>query len=182
MSDAADVVALMNRHGSRLAVWHVVIEPGWPMGRLCGSWVDTVAPSLYAQRYLLPLGGLIPDSEIEPFAPSSAGVIDANRTREAVAQEIAALDVRHKDSPTKSGAARAPIDWPRLREPLDLGAIPDPPRGVVKDDQLVRDTIVVAQWVSALAAAWAEVETIRLARPHLADGGTSPRPLPVVLR
>jgi len=140
-----------------------------------------VAPSLFAQRYLLPLGGLISDGEIAPFAPSSAGVLDANGTREAVAHAIGELDARHKDSSTKSGAARAPISWPRLPEPLDWAHIPDPPRSVVKDDLLIRETIAVAQWVSALAAAWADVETTRLSRAHLADGDTSPRPLPVAL-
>ncbi|GJF09572.1 hypothetical protein NGTWS0302_14360 [Mycolicibacterium cyprinidarum] len=182
MSGDADVVALMNRHGQRLAIWHVVIEPEWPMGRLCGAWVDTAASSLCVQRYLLPLAGRIPDEEMAKLAADSAGVLDPDSTRDAVAHAIAELDARHKDSPTKSGAARAPVSWPRLPEPLDWAAIPDPPRGVVEADPLVRETIAVAHWVSDLATAWAGIETLRLARAHLVDGDTSPRPLPVTLR
>ena len=36
----ADTVALINSRDDRLAVWHVVIDPGWPMSRLCGAWID----------------------------------------------------------------------------------------------------------------------------------------------
>lgn len=39
MATDADVVALINNQGNRLAIWHVVIDPSWPMGRLCGAWV-----------------------------------------------------------------------------------------------------------------------------------------------
>jgi hypothetical protein len=75
---------------------------------------------------------------------------------------------------------RAPIEWPRLPQPLDWASPPAPPEGVV-DDPFVASTIGVAHWVADLADAWSAVETKRLSREHLSAGDTVPRPLPVVL-
>lgn len=180
MTTTADVVALINKHNDRLAIWHVVIDPSWPMGRLCGAWVDTVAPALYAQRYLLPFGDRLPE-DLTKITASSAGLFDANETRDAIVTTIEKLDTQHKDSLTKAGKPRAPITWPRLPAPLDWANLPEPPRGVA-DDPLTSETIAVANWVSQLAAAWAGVEVIRLSRDYLADGDTTPQPMPVVLR
>jgi len=175
----ADTVALINSRDDRLAVWHVVIDPGWPMSRLCGAWIDTLAPSLYAQRYLLPFGDTLPDS-LADVRSSSAGLFDPNGTRDAVVAAIQKLEVRHKDSPTKAGKPRASISWPDVPDPLDWSALPAVPRGVV-DDPLARDTIVAAMWVSDLADAWAKVEVIRLSRDHLSDGDVLARPMPVAV-
>lgn len=180
MTTGADVVALINKHDDRLAIWHVVIDPNWPMGRLCGAWVDTVAPALYAQRYLLPFDDRLPEG-LSHIEPSSAGMFDATGTRDAIAAIIEKLDAQHQDSPTKAGKPRAPISWPRLPEPLDWSALPAPPRGVA-DDPLTSTTIAVARWVAHLADVWSSVEVNRLARDYLADGDTTPEPMPVVLR
>lgn len=180
MTTDADVVALINKQGDRLAIWHVVIDPSWPMSRLCGAWVDTVAPALYQQRYLLPFDERLPD-ELTHLTPESAGTLDANATREAVISVIDKLEARHKESLTKAGKPRAPITWPRLPAPLDWANLPAPPRGVA-DDPLTGETIAVAGWVSQLAAAWSSIEVIRLSRDYLADDDVTPRPMPVVLR
>ncbi|OMB88078.1 hypothetical protein [Mycolicibacterium conceptionense] len=180
MTTNADVVVLINKQGDRLAIWHVVIDPSWPMGRLCGAWVDTVAPALYVQRYLLPFGDRLPE-ELTDVTASSAGQFNANETRAAIETAIEKLDARHKDSPTKAGKPRAPITWPRLPAPLDWADLPVPPRGVA-DDPLTSETIAVANWVSQLAAAWSSIEVTRLSRDYLADGDTTPRPMPVALR
>lgn len=180
MTTGADVVALINKRDDRLAIWHVVIDPSWPMGRLCGAWVDTVAPALYAQRYLLPFGDHLSD-ELTHIEGSSAGMFNANGTRDSIAAIIEKLDAQHKDSPTKAGKPRAPIVWPRLPEPLDWSTLPAPPRGVA-DDPLTSATIAAAGWVSRLADTWKSVEVNRLSRDYLADGDTTPRAMPVVLR
>lgn len=180
MTTNVDVVALINKDSDRLAIWHVVIDPSWPMSRLCGAWVDTVAPALYAQRYLLPFGDRLPD-DLAHLATDSAGALDANATREAIATVIDKLEARHKDSPTKAGKPRAPITWPRLPAPLDWATLPAPPRGVA-DDPLTSETIAVANWMSQLADAWSSIEVIRLARDYLADNDVAARPMPVVLR
>lgn len=175
-----DVVALINERRGRLAVWHVVVDPTWPMSRLCGAWMDSTASELFAERYLLPfegreLGGF---GDVESV---SAGIIDVDKTRSAVTTAIADLDVLHRNSPTKSGTARAAISWPRVPEPLDWTMLPVPPRGVL-DDSLTSETIAVARWVADLADAWSGVETIRCSRKHLAGADTNARPFPVILR
>lgn len=180
MTTTADVVALINKHGDRLAIWHAVIDPSWPMSRLCGAWVDTVAPALYARRYLLPFGDRLPD-DLAHLADASAGTWDANATREAIAAVIEKLEARHKDSPTKAGKPRAPITWPRLPAPLDWADLPTPPRGVA-DDPLTSETIAVARWVAQLADAWSSIEVTRLSRDYLADNEVAPQPMPVVVR
>lgn len=180
MTTAADVVALINKHGDRLAIWHVVIDPSWPMSRLCGAWVGTVSPALHWQRYLLPVSDRLPD-DLAHLTPDSAGVLDANATREAIATVIEKLQARHNDSPTKAGKPRAPITWPRLPAPLDWAHLPAPPRGVA-EDLLTSETIAVAGWVAQLADAWSSVEITRLSRDYLADKNVAPRPMPVVLR
>ena len=129
MSDA-DVVALINKDGDRLAVWHIVIGPEWPMSRLAGAWVDVIAPA--------------------HLESDSAGVIDPNATRGAIAARISELEVLHTSSPTKAGKPRAPIPWPRLPARLDWDDLPHPPRGVV-EDPLMSQTIAVARWVADLA-------------------------------
>jgi hypothetical protein len=107
-------------------------------------------------------------------------MFDPMATLNAVAKEISELDARHRAAPTKAGKPRAPIDWPRLPQPLDWSAAPAPPRGVT-DDPLASETIGVARWVADLADAWSNVETLRLSREHLRDDEISPRPLPVVV-
>lgn len=176
----ADVVALINKQGDHLAIWHVVIDPTWPMNRLCGAWVDTVAPALYAQRYLLPFDDQLP-ADLSDIAGASAGNLDANATREGMITKIVELDALHQDSPTKAGKPRTPITWPRVPAPLDWSNLPAPPNGVA-DDLLTSTTIAVATWVSRLADVWAEVEVQRLSRDYLADSDVSAQPMPVVLR
>lgn len=176
----ADVVALVTHQNGRTAIWHIVIDPAWPMSRLSGAWVDTVAPAMYAQRYLLPFGDQLPIS-LEHLESDSAGVFDPNATRDAVAAVIDVLDAQHLDSPTKAGKPRAAISWPRVPEPLDWGPIPAPPYSVA-DDKLTSESIAVAKWVSRLADVWSETEVVRASRDYLCGGDRSPRPMPVILR
>jgi hypothetical protein len=182
MPTDADVVAVIHTRHNRLAIWHVVIDANWPMSRLSGAWVDmpASASTLCAQRYLLPFRDSLPVA-LTHLEPASAGQLDANGTRDAIANIIDKLDLQHQESPTKAGKARAAISWPSLPEPLDWTALPEPPHGVA-DDPLTSETIAVARWVSRLADIWASVETTRLSRDYLADGDTTPRPMPVALR
>lgn len=180
MSVDADVVALVKQQNDRTAFWHIVIDPTWPMSRLSGAWVDTVAPALYAKRLLLPFGGQMPDG-LEHLEAESAGVLDPNATRDAVAAVIEELNAQHLNNPTKAGKPRAAISWPRVPEPLDWAHIPKPPRGVA-EDSLTSESIAVATWVSRLADVWAEIEVIRVSRDYLSAGLKVQRPIPVVLR
>ena len=110
----------------------------------------------------------------------SAGVIDPNATRGAIAARISELEVLHTSSPTKAGKPRAPIPWPRLPARLDWDDLPHPPRGVV-EDPLMSQTIAVARWVADLATVWSNVETNRLSREHLAGEESVAQAMPVVL-
>ena len=180
MTSDADVVALINQQDERIAIWHIVIDPGWPMSRLSGAWVDVVAPAMYAERYLLPFADKLPAS-LEHVKVDSAGVLDPNATREAIAAVIEKLNAQHMDSPTKAGKPRATVSWPQLPEPLDWDVLPTPPPGVA-DDTLTSQSIAVAGWVSRLADIWAAIEVIRVSREYLCAGDKDPRPMPVVLR
>lgn len=177
---SADVVALVNQQGKRTAIWHVVIDPAWPMSRLSGAWVDVVAPAMYAQRYLLPVGERIP-ANLAYLAAEDAGVVEPNATRDAIAAVIDQLTAQHLDNPTKAGKPRAPISWPQLPEHLDWTRLPNPPNGVA-DDPLTSETIALARWLSRLADAWSNTETIRLSRDYLSGDDSVPRRMPVVLR
>lgn len=179
MATQADVVAITNNQRDRLAIWHVAINPSYPMSRLCGAWVNVLVPFLYVDRLLMPFEGHLTE-DLATLEPDAAGIFDPNGTRDNVVARIAELDARHKNSPTKAGNPRAPIPWPRVPETLDWANLPEPPHGVA-DDPLTRATICVARWVSDLSDAWSSVEVHRLARRHLADGEVAPRPMPVVL-
>jgi hypothetical protein len=178
VANEADVVAIVNAIGDRIAVWHVVVDPTYPMGRLCGAW-EHASPDLVATRLILPFGGQLPDA-LAHLASASAGVIDVSATLAATSDWISELDALHESSRAGAAKGRAPIEWPRLPQPLDWASPPAPPVRVV-DDPFVASTIGVAYWVADLADAWSAVETKRLSREHLSTGDTVPRPLPVVL-
>lgn len=172
-----DVVAIISADKQRTAIWHVVLSPDYPMGRLCGAWIDVIAPALIAGRLLLPWDGHLPGQLVE-LSALAAGVFDPHAVLDTVAGEIAALDALHRASPRKDGKPREPVNWPRLPAPLVWSNPPQPPRGVA-GDPLTSRTIGLANWVARLADAWAAVEVIRLSREYLAAGGTkTPRPMP----
>jgi hypothetical protein len=181
-SQGSSVVAVVNGDGDRTAVWHVAIGAPMPqMSRLCGAWVtdgDRPASAVVAARLFFPVGGQVPDA-VADLVPASTGVFDMTATLAGISKCVDELDARHTASKTKAGKPHAPINWPKLPEALDWVALPDPPIGVV-DDPLISTTIRVALWVAELADAWSAVETTRLQRKHLAEGDTSPSPLPVV--
>ena len=176
--ELADVVAVVNADGDRIAIWHVVLSPSYPMSRLSGAW-EHASPGLVATRLILPFGGQMPNS-LTHLAPTSAGVINVLATLAAVSDWLDNLVTLHESSRNASGKSRAPIKWPALPAPLDWTSPPSPPAGVV-DDPFIASTIGVARWVADLADAWSAIETKRLSREHLAAGDTQPRPLPVVL-
>lgn len=173
-----DVVAVVNADGDRIAIWHVVLRPSYPMSRLSGAW-EHASAGLVATRLILPFGGQMPNA-LTHLASASAGVIDVSATLAAVSQWLDKLVTLHESSRTARGKSRAPIEWPALPAPLDWTSPPSPPAGVV-DDPFIASTIGVARWVAHLADAWSAIETKRLSREHLAAGDTQPRPLPVVL-
>jgi hypothetical protein len=184
VANEADVVAVINAEADinadaeRIAIWHVVVSPSYPMGRLSGAWVHAAA-DLVATRLILPFGGQLPDA-LTYLASASAGVIDVPATIAAISERIAKLDKLHESSRNAAGKNRAPIDWPPLPPPLDWASPPSPPAGVV-DDPFIASTIGVARWVADLADTWSAIETKRLSRAHLAAGDTHPQALPVVL-
>jgi hypothetical protein len=186
VANEADVVAVVNADADRVAIWHVVVSPSYPMSRLCGAWVyaaaDPVATrvdNLVATRIILPFGGQLPDT-LAYLASASAGVIDVSATFAAISERIAKLDKLHESSRNAVGKSRARIDWPPLPPALDWASPPSPPAGAV-DEPFIRSTIGVARWVADLADTWSVIETKRLSREHLAAGDTRPQPLPVVL-
>jgi hypothetical protein len=176
VANQADVVAVVNAVGDRVAVWHVVISPSYPLSRFSGAWTD-VSAGLVAGRLILPFDGQLPDA-LTYLEPVSAGVLDVSATLAAVSEVVADLDALHKSS--RVGKTRAPIDWPLPPQRLDWASPPAPPKGVV-DDPFVAQTVGVARWVADLADTWSAIETKRLSREHLAGGDEGPRPLPVVL-
>jgi hypothetical protein len=173
-----DVVAVVNADGDRIAIWHVVLSPSYPMSRLSGAW-EHASAGLVATRLILPFGGQMPDA-LTHLASASPGVIDVSATLAAVSEWLDKLVTLHESSRNARGKSRAPIKWPALPAPLDWTSPPSPPAGVV-DDPFIASTIGVARWVADLADAWAAIETKRRSREHLAAGNTQPRPLPVVL-
>jgi hypothetical protein len=178
VANEADVVAVVNADADRVAIWHVVVSPSYPMGRLSGAWVHAAA-DLVATRLILPFGGQLPDA-LTYLASASAGVIDVPATIAAISERIAKLDNLHESSRNAVGKSRAPIDWPPLPPALDWASPPSLPAGVV-DEPFIASTIGVARWVADLADTWSAIETKRLSREHLAAGDTRPQPLPVVL-
>ena len=102
MANEADVVAIVNANGDRIAIWHVVVGPTYPMGRLCGAW-QHASPDLVATRLILPFGGQLPDA-LTYLASASAGVIDVSATLAAISDRIAELDALHESSRTEGPA------------------------------------------------------------------------------
>jgi hypothetical protein len=176
--ELADVVAVVNTDGDRIAIWHVVLSPSYPMSRLSGAW-EHASACLVATRLVLPFPAQMPDA-LTRLASASAGVIDVLATLAAVSEWLDKLVTLHESSRNARGKSRAPIEWPALPAPLDWTSPPSPPAGVV-DDPFIASTIGVARWVAHLADAWSAIETKRLSHEHLAAGDTRPRPLPVVL-
>jgi hypothetical protein len=178
VANQADVVAVVNAVGDRVAIWHVVVSPSYPLSRLSGAWTHA-STDLVATRLILPFDGQLPDA-LAYLEPVSAGVMDVLATLAAISEVVAKLDDRHKSSRNGVGKSRAAIDWPPLPAPLDWTSPPPSPNGVV-DDPFVARTVGVARWVADLADTWSAIETKRLSREHLAGGDEGPRPLPVVL-
>jgi hypothetical protein len=178
VANEADVVAVVNADGDRIAIWHVVLSPSYPMSRLSGAWGHASA-DLVSTRLILPFGGQMPNA-LTHLASASAGVIDVLATLAAVSEWLNKLVTLHESSRSALGKRRAPIEWPALPLPLDWTSPPWPPNGVV-DEPFIASTVGVARWVADLADAWSAIETKRLSREHLAAGNTQPRPLPVVL-
>jgi hypothetical protein len=178
VANEADVVAVVNADGDRIAIWHVVVSPSYPLSRLSGAWIHA-STGLVGTRLILPFGGQLPDA-LTYLASASAGVVDMSATLAAVSESVAKLDALHESSRNGVGKSRAPIEWPALPLPLDWTSPPWPLNGVV-DEPFIASTVGVARWVADLADAWSAIETKRLSREHLAAGDTQPRPLPVVL-
>jgi hypothetical protein len=103
VANEADVVAIVNANGDRIAIWHVVVGPTYPMGRLCGAW-QHASPDLVATRLILPFGGQLPDA-LTYLASASAGVIDVSATLAAISDRIAELDALHESSRTEGRPA-----------------------------------------------------------------------------
>ncbi|MGV0991107.1 MAG: hypothetical protein ACOYB7_02530 [Mycobacterium sp.] len=174
------MIVLVNGDDSRTAIWHVDVGPPLAgMSRLGGAWV-TDNGSVYGQvvtgRHVFLFGGVVPAS-VEAWVGS---VIDVPGTLTNIRDWIAEHNRLHEASRTEKGNERAPLNWPRLPEPLDWDALPAPPRGVV-DDKLIAETIVAAHWIADLAQTWQAIETLRLSRDHLKGGDVESRILPFAL-
>lgn len=179
---SADVIAVFRYREDASAIWHVDISPSTPLMRLCGAWVTADARTLrsvLATRLLLPFGGQL-DAEALALADRTDGVVDPNATLATIHKTISELDALHRNSMTAAGHARASINWPALPRPLDWAALPSPPRGV-NPEPFVAETLAVARWLADLADIWSAVDVGRTSRKHLANGDTTPRPLPVAL-
>jgi hypothetical protein len=71
VANEADVVAVVNADGDRIAIWHVVLSPSYRMSRLSAAWGHASA-CLVATRLILPFGGQMPTA-LTHLASASAG-------------------------------------------------------------------------------------------------------------
>lgn len=173
------VVAIVHATGPGVPIiWYVNTDPMTDLNRLCGAWVTADAEqrkNLLAQRWVLQFA----DSPVPDFVPAHLR-FDANRTRQAVIDQIESLGRTHYATRTKSGSARAAIEWPSVPDALDFTDVPHVPRGASRDDPAIADTVAVAYWLQELVEAWSRVETIRCGREHLLGDSPSPRRIPLV--
>ncbi|WP_143695189.1 hypothetical protein [Williamsia sp. 1135] len=159
-------------------IWYVNTDPVTDLNRLCGAWVTPDADqhkNLLTQRWVLQFAG----SPVPNFAAPRLR-FDANRTRQAIIDEVDHLGQLHRATPTKSGASRAAIEWPDVPGAVDFTNVPPVPRGVSREDPAIADTVAVAYWLQELVEAWSRIETIRCGREHLRGDTPTPRGIPLV--
>lgn len=175
------VVAVVDG-GPNVIVWWVSVRPahGSGVGRLTGAWVLT--PAEVAGKVPLLLGGRT--LLVTPAGHHALGshgiavdeVVDIRASEQAVAAEVGRLQLAYRDELGRlPGRSLVEPNWPTFAPYTDAPADPGPAREVDV-------TLHIARWLAELAGAWDSLEGQRLTRRYLqSPGGTTPRPLPLVL-
>lgn len=175
------VVAVVDG-GRNVVVWWVSVRPahGSGVGRLTGAWV--LAPTEVAEKVPLLLSGRT--LLITPAGHDALGsyriavdeVVDIGASEHAVAAEVGRLQLAYRQELGRlPGRSLVEPSWPTLAPYTDAPTGP----GATRE---VDVTLHIARWLAELAGAWDSLEGQRLTRRYLqSPGGTTPRPLPLVL-
>ncbi|MFE6864486.1 hypothetical protein [Nocardia sp. NPDC057668] len=167
------LVVVLSQTNDRLVVWHVNVGRGMGLSRLSGAWVVDAGDGETVER----LTGGHRRLWCDEVAGDAADVVDLAGTVAAVEAEVEAVDgvfTRHQE--TLAGKLIRPV-WPEMVHPA---AARQPLHDV---DPEVRPVLAMAWGLAGLADAWAEFESLRVARPFLVEhGGRTPRALPVRVR
>ncbi|MFI1918671.1 hypothetical protein [Nocardia sp. NPDC020380] len=167
-------MAVLDRRGGRVVVWHVNVGAALGLSRLSGAWVldaDAVElASLTVGRWVVRCG-----SDVE--APEGvAGVVDLEATVDAVQGEIAAADEAFSAHQEVAGNKLIRPEWPVIAHPAEAGL----PRNEV--EEVVRPALGVARGLAEMADGWAAFESLRVVRPFLVEfGGVGVRALPLMV-
>ncbi|MBL1079906.1 hypothetical protein JK358_36470 [Nocardia sp. 2] len=172
------LVVVLDEVEGRLVVWHVNVGQPIGLSRLSGAWVlergeDAAVATLVAgQRIVVRSGaGEVPGGVV------AEGVVDVDGTVAAVEAEIADADRLFSSHREAVGGKLIRPQWPDVVHPGELR------REFPAAAEIVRPTLVLAHGIAELADAWADFESLRVARGFLAEhGGRAARPLPLVVR
>ncbi|MFI9411366.1 hypothetical protein [Nocardia gamkensis] len=171
-------VAILNRAGERLIIWHVDVGPTSGLSRLSGAWVlglgevQTISNLVGGYRIVCCSGEVsLPDGV------AAAGVVDVDGSVEAVREQVAAADERFTEHQATVTNPLVRPQWPPIDHPAAPRAVPDPA------DDAVQPALALAHGLKDLADGWSAYESLRLARPFLIEhGGPVRRALPLIVR
>ncbi|WP_327141142.1 hypothetical protein [Nocardia sp. NBC_01327] len=170
------LVAVLDKVGDRLVVWHVNVGRGMGLSRLTGAWVvgldqEDVISTITAGCCAIWCGGDVVAGTAE------TGVVDLDATVDAVLAEVVVVDERFTEHQEALSNKLIRPQWPALVHPREAA----PPLREI--DETVRPALCLAHGIADLADRWAEFEALRAARPFLVEqGGKTARPLPLVVR
>ncbi|QLY33501.1 hypothetical protein [Nocardia huaxiensis] len=172
------LVVVLDEVEGRLVVWHVNVGQPIGLSRLSGAWVlepgegEAVAMLAAGQRIVVRGGG----SEV-PGGIAVAGVVDVDATVAAAQAEVEAVDGLFSSHQEAVAGKLIRPQWPEMTHPED-GRQEFPAA-----DEIVRPALALAHGIADLADAWADFESLRVARSFLtARGGRTARALPLVVR
>ncbi|MGX1810365.1 hypothetical protein ACWIGI_32015 [Nocardia sp. NPDC055321] len=167
------LVVVLSQVGVRSVVWHVNVGRGMGLSRLAGAWVIDAGDGENLER----LTGGYRQLWCGAGEAGPGEIVDLEATVAAAEAEVEAVDgmfTRHQEA--LAGKLIRPV-WPEMAHPT---AIRGPGFDVDPD---VRPVLTMAWGLAGLADAWAEFESLRIARPFLVEqGGRTPRALPVRVR
>ncbi|MFJ4657929.1 hypothetical protein ACIP5Y_42240 [Nocardia sp. NPDC088792] len=168
-------VAVLDRRGGRVVVWHVNVGAALGLSRLSGAWVlGEEAVELGS----LTVGRWVIQCSPDVGAPEGvAGVVDLEATVDAVQGEIDAADDAFSAHQETVASKLIRPEWPVITHPAEAGLL----RNEV--DEVVRPALGLARGLGEMADAWAAFESLRVVRPFLVElGGVGVRALPLTVR
>ncbi|WP_067830299.1 hypothetical protein [Nocardia inohanensis] len=170
------LVVVVNKAQGRLVVWHVNVGRAIGLSRLSGAWVleaedgEESATLTAGYRAIECEEGALSGLDI-------GGVIDLDATVAAVRAEVTAVDEAFTAHQAAVAGKLIRPQWPVIAHPLEARL---PLQGIT---EAIRPVLVAARGIADLADAWSAFESLRTARPFLAEhGGLAVRPLPLVVR